>query len=209
MKSKICFLAGVVLLLAVTNINAQVATAAPANVKGTPYLNEAYADGVIIFANNKRTAPVRYNAYKDLIEYKQDGIARVLDPSTTIKKVQLDKTTFVVEKYESDGKPMFGYFELLDSGKVKLYSKKVVKYLPPMKGRALDGSDQPAEFKRSADVFYYKVGDGILQEVRNIKTMIAGFPDKQEELSQFAKKEKISPRNEEELIELVRYYNSI
>lgn len=209
MKSNIHFVAAALSLFTLTAVNGQVATVAPANVKGTPYLEETYADGVIVFANDQRTAPVRYNAYKDLIEYKQDGIARVLDPTTAIKKVQLDKTTFVVEKYEANGKPVFGYFELLDSGVVKLYSRKVVKYLPPMKGRALDGSDQPAEFKRVADVFYYKIGDGTLQEVKNIKSMIAGFPDKQEELSQFAKKEKISPRKEDELIQLVKYYNTL
>ena len=39
--------------------------------------------------------------------------------------------------------------------------------------------------------------------------MIASFPDKQEEVKQFAKKEKISPKKEEELVKLVRYYNSL
>jgi hypothetical protein len=67
----------------------------------------------------------------------------------------------------------------------------------------------PAEFKRTADDFYYKIGEGDLQELSNIKSMIASFPDKQEELSAFVKKEKISPKKENEVIKLVQYYNSL
>lgn len=209
MKKKHLLLFGLASALTFSTSFAQTATVASTTIKGTPYLDEAYADGVIFFANNKRTAPIRYNAYKDLIEYKQDGIARVLDPATTIKKVCVDSSTFVVEQYENKGKTVYGYFELLDSGKAKLYAKKVVKYVPPLKGRALDGSDQPAEFKRSADMFYYKIGDSPLQPVGSVKAMISTFPDRQEELAKFAKAEKISPRNEDELLKLFRYYNTL
>jgi hypothetical protein len=39
--------------------------------------------------------------------------------------------------------------------------------------------------------------------------MIASFPEKQKELTLFAKKEKISARKEKTLIQLVQYYNSL
>ncbi len=29
-----------------------------------------------------------------------------------------------------------------------------------MKGRGLDGGDQPVEFRRNPDEFYFKIGDG-------------------------------------------------
>lgn len=206
--SALCF-------IMITAANAQViqptnATAADQTVKGTPYLDDSYVDGIILFANNTRNAPLRYNAYKDVLEFQVDGQSRVLDPSTTIKKVNIGQSTFVVEKYMTDkGIPKYGYFTLLDSGKVNLYSKKSVKFTPGMKGRALDGGDQPAEYRRVPDEFYFKTGSGEMVEIKSIKSMIAAFPDKQDELSQFAKKEKISPRDEDELIKLVNYYNSL
>lgn len=185
-------------------------TAVDTKVKGTPYLDEAYVDGRILTANTTRTAPLRYNAYKDLIEFQVDGQARVLDPSTSVKKVSLGESTFVVEKYVTDkGIPKYGYFTLLDTGKVDLFSRKSVKFTPGLKGRALDGGDQPAEFRRNPDEFYFKIGNGELIEIKNIKSMIAAFPDKHDELAAFAKKEKISPRDEEELKKFVQYYNSL
>ena len=78
-----------------------------------------------------------------------------------------------------------------------------------MKGRALDGGDQPAEYRRNPDEFYFKIEGGQMTEVKSVKAMVAAFPDKQDELLAFAKKEKISPRDEEELLKLVRYYNSL
>jgi hypothetical protein len=216
MNPKIKLILGAVCLMIVTAANAQVViqptnpAAADVVVKGTPYLDESYVDGIILFATNSRNAPLRYNAYKDLFEFQVNGTARVLDPSTAIRRVSLGETTFVVEKYVTDkGIPKYGYFTLLDSGKVRLFSKKSVKFTPSMKGRALDGGDQPAEYRRAPDEFYFKIASSELVEIKNIKSMIAAFPDRQDELSQFAKKEKISRRNEDDLVRLVKYYNSL
>jgi hypothetical protein len=209
MINKFRFFMSVAGLFTLTLTQAQVADGADATIKGTPYLIETYEEGQIFYANNNVRVPARYNVFKDLIEYQQNGRTLELDPTVTIKKVRLHNATFVVEKYLLNDKPKFGYFAVLDSGKVMLYSKKAISYVAPKKGGALDGSDQPGQFKKAPDTFYYKIGNSTLQEVKNIKSMIASFPDKQEELTLFAKKEKISPRKEEELVQLVRYYNSL
>jgi hypothetical protein len=204
MMTKLKFLLGVVTACTLTVSRAQ-----DASIKGTPYMNDTYEEGVVFLEKNKFKVPARYNAFKDLMEYQQSGRAMVLDPSPTVKKVRLQNTTFVVEKIVLEGKPKFGYLMLLDSGKAMLYSRKVVNYLPAKKGGNLDGTDQVAEFKRVPDIFYVKVGTNELQEVKNLKSFIAVFPDKQEELTRFAKKEKISPRKEDEVVKLVKYYNSL
>lgn len=215
MKRKISLAIAALCLMIITAANAQPVqatnpTAVDTKVKGTPYLDEAYVNGTILTATNTRNVPLRYNAHKDLFEFQVDGQARVLDPSTTIKRVNLGQSTFVVEKYINDkGITKYGYFTLLDSGKLNLFSKKSVKFTPGMKGRALDGGDQPAEFRRAPDEFYFKLAGGELIEVKSIKALIAALPEKQDEAAAFAKKEKISPRDEEELVKLAKYYNSL
>jgi len=207
MKIKLSFLIALVALFSFSGSIAQQASAQ--KIEGTPYLSEKYVPGEILFGTERSTVPLRYNVYQDLMEYQQNGKALVLDPSTKIKRVRLGESTYIVEKFEFDGKTKYGFLNLLDSGKVMLVAKKVVKYQEPIKGRALDGGDLPAKFSKSSDAYYYRIGNGALQEVDNIKDMIASFPDKQEELKQFAKKEKISPKKEDELVKLVRYYNSL
>jgi hypothetical protein len=208
MKIKLSFLIALVSLFSFSASIAQQASAQ--KIEGTPYLSEKYVDGEILFGTTGRsTVPLRYNVFQDLMEYQQNGKALVLDPTTKIKRVRLGESTYIVDKFEFDGKTKYGFLNLLDSGKVTLLAKKVVKYQEPLKGRALDGGDLPAKFSRSSDAYFYRIGNGELQEVDNLKDMIASFPDKQEELKQFAKKEKISPKKEEELLKLVRYYNSL
>lgn len=198
-----------ILLSVVAAFTLTVSAAQDASIKGTPYMNDTYEEGIVFLEKKAFKVPARYNAFKDLMEYQQSGRAMELDPSPSVKRVQLQNTTFVVEKVMLDGKPKLGYVMLLDSGKATLYLRKVVNYLPPKKGGNLDGTDQVAEFKRVPDIFYVKIGNNELQEIRNIKTLIAAFPDKQDELTRFAKKEKISPRNQDELVKLVKYYNSL
>jgi hypothetical protein len=212
MKIKINFLIGIVWLASFSVAMAQVSTPAGVTIEGTPYLSETYVVAEIHFdKGNPTKLPVRYNAFQDLIEYKQNGQSLVLDPSTRIKKVDLGDNTLVVDKIEFKGKAKYGFLTLLDSGKVMLLSKKMVTYVDAKASKALDGSEitSPAKFSRSPDTYYYKVGDGELQKVGSIKDMIANFPDMQEELLKYAKKEKISPKKEAELIQLVHYYNSL
>jgi hypothetical protein len=204
---KIVLLTALAMMFSVALVNAQATDVTP---KGSPYLNDAYEEGVIYLSNVNHKYQARYNAFTDLVEYQQNGRMLVLDPTTQIKKIQLNNTTFVVEKYVKEGKPKFGYFARLDSGKVILYSKKVVDFMPAKKGGSLDGTDQAAEYKKRPDRFFIKVGDaGSLEEVTNLKSVIAAFPDKQDELAAYAKKEKISAKKGEELAQLVRYYNSM
>jgi hypothetical protein len=208
MKTILKSLMGLVALFSFYASMAQQASAS--KIEGTPYLNEQFVEGEIIFGESNRTkVPVRYNIFQDLMEYQQNGKALALDPSKKIKEIKMGDEIFIVDKYNLEGKSKLGFLNLLDTGKMTLVSKKIVKYQEPLKGRALDGGDLPAKYSRSSDAFFYRIGEGELKEVGNLKELIAGLPDKQEEIKQFAKKEKISPKKQEELRKLVRYYNSL
>jgi hypothetical protein len=188
--------------------NAQVTTSTGEAIAGSPYMDDKYKDGTIYYGDKNQSAPIRYNAYQDLIEYQQNGKALVLDANPAIKKVTVGSETFVPLSPTGNAKKL-GYFAVLDTGKLTLYSKKKIVFLPAKKGGKLDGSDQPAEFKKSPDMYYYQIGNGELKEVDNIKSLIASLPDKQDELNQFVKKEKISAKKEKDLRDFVQYYNSL
>ncbi len=178
-------------------------------VEGTPFLNDNFVIGVVYDDKDKYVGiPMRYNMYDDQIEFKQNNKDYILDPQTRIKRVNLDGHTFVVDHYEYKGKVRLGYFLLLDSGKMILMSKKIVTYREQQAPRALDIGPTPAKYSTSPDVFFYKLGNGELRKVDNIKKMIASFPDKELELNEFVKKEKIS-KKEDDLIRLLKYYNSL
>lgn len=63
-------------------------------------------------------------------------------------------------------------------------------------------------YSKQKDAYFFKIGNGQLNEITSPKRMVESFPDKQDELEQFVRKEKIS-RNEDDLIKMIRYYNSL
>jgi hypothetical protein len=180
------------------------------DVIGTPYFNETFAQGEVVFDKGKRNVvPLRYNIHKDWVEYQQNSQTYILDPDARIKEVKIDEDIFVVDGYKSKGKVRLGYFKLLDSGKVTLLAKQVVLYKEYQQAQALQSSSSPPKYTRAPDQFFFKVDSGELQKVDNIKNMIASFPDKHDELMDFAKREKISARKEDDLKKLVAYYHTL
>jgi len=175
---------------------------------GTPYLAETFDSAVVYTLKGVfHVMQMRYNVHKDYMEYKDKDVVYILDPALNIKKVDHGNYRFVVEKYEAGGKMKLSYFVLLDSGKVTLLAKKNVAYREPQPAKAMQ-EPTLGSYSKQKDEYFFKIGNGQLNEISSAKRMIESFPDKQDELEQFVRKEKIS-KNEDDLIRLVRYYNSL
>jgi hypothetical protein len=178
-------------------------------VVGTPYLTEAFVNGDVYSKKGKFSGlPMRYNIYTDNIEFKEKNATYILDPSADIRKVDMGTYRFVVEQYEVKGKSKLGFFTLLDSGKVTLMSKKEVNFREKQPPKALETDWSPAKYTPAGEEYHFKIGSGPLQKVSSVKKLIESLPDKQDEVKEFAGKEKIS-KNEEELTKLIKFYNSL
>lgn len=178
--------------------------------EGSPFLNEQFVPGQIISTGKKLTAvPLRYNIFNDQMEFRQNDLTYALYPEGRIVKVILGDETYVVEKYEIKGKMDYGYLSRLDSGKLTVLVKKVVRFTESQEAKALESSNKPAKFTRVPDVYYYKIGDGELTKAGSLKSLISSLPDNQNQVESYAKREKISTRNAEDLKKLAAYYNGL
>jgi hypothetical protein len=178
--------------------------------EGSPFLNEQFVTGTVYSSNKKYGAiPMRYNIFNDQMEFQQNNNIYALYPEPRVTKVILGEETYVVEKHDVKGKMAYGYLTRLDSGKMILLSKKVVRFTERQEAKALQSSATPAKFTRVQDVYYYKIGDGDVTKVGSLKNLIESLPDKHEELSSYAKKEKLTTRSAEDLKKLSAYYNNL
>ena len=180
-----------------------------AEVVGSPYLSDQFIKGNVYSSKGTfGNVEMRYNIYKDYIEFRQSGLTYILDPSREIIRVDLGDYSLVTDQVDLKGKSV-GFYVLLDSGKVTLVSKKSISFTEARPAQALESSATPAKFSAAPDTHYYKIGNGPLIKIGSLKKMIVSFPDKREELQAFASREKISARKQDELVRLVRYYNSL
>ena len=180
------------------------------NYEGSPYLSGEFVSGEVHDSKKKFTGLLlRYNIFNDNIEFMQKGTTYALYAEPRIVKVLLGNEVYVVENYELKGKIAPGYFARLDSGKVTLLVKKIVRFTEEQEPKALQGAATPAKFTRVADVFYYRIGNAEIAKVGSLKSFIDSLPDKKEDVSNYAKKEKLGTKNESDLVTIVKYYNSL
>jgi len=152
---------------------------------------------------------MKYNIFEDVIEFKDNkGQLFLLDPLMTIKKVTINDLVLVVQPYNEDGRIKTGFFTLLSDGKVKLFSKKIVKFEPLQPAKALQASNTPAKFIASPDEYYTRMGNNPALQINKLKKTIETFPDHQKSVLSFADRRKLGVKRDD-LIDLWTYYNAL
>lgn len=178
-------------------------------IDGTPYLEDNFQEGKVITTKGVFDAvPLRYNVEGDYVEFKKKDITYILDPSPSVKKVSLPTTHLVVDNIDVKGKSTYGYYVLLDSGKLTLLMKKKVVLHPAQAPKAIETTGKPARYEKLKDEFFYKLNGGPVTEIVSVKKMLEALTDHSDEVKAFVSEEKIS-KKERELMKLVEYYNQL
>lgn len=178
-------------------------------IEGTPFSNEEFIKGKIYHHYGVQSVAMKYNIYDDRIEFLgKDTSLMMVGPDKLIQKVEMGDQILVVDLFEVKGKQALTYFIRQDSGRMTVLTKLTVSLKPPQFGKPIEG-DIPAKYVRMPDTHFYKIDNGPLVKIVNIKKLIEELPDHKEEMGAFVKKEKISANKPRELAEFSRYYNSL
>lgn len=174
------------------------------DISGSPYFDKKFHEAKI--ADNYEKISVRYNSYKDEVEFQKDGSPLVLPKEAKFSRIEITspKQTLVLLETSDE---LNGYFFELVNGKISLYKKiktKFIDYIPAPNGYT---TDKPASFKTLDPIYYIKTEKGFIKKPKNQKDIIEQFPDKKEALTAFFKSNKIKFDKEEDLIKLVTFLN--
>jgi len=179
------------------------------NIEGSPFLNEKYAPAVVYTLQGKMDGVLlRYNIYNDRMEMSLNSLNYLFGPISQIIKVDWGSQVYKAVKYNYKGKAVHGYLEVLDSGKVNLFAKKIIVFKDQQEPTAIQHNIIPPSFTKQNDVILYQVGNGELVKFSSVQKMIEDFPDKQAELKEYLKKEGIKGKKTEDAIKVIKYYNS-
>lgn len=181
------------------------------DIEGSPYLNNKFVNGDVFMKNKQQytDVPLRYNIYNDRVEFQSgENQISAIHPPEMVEKVELDGNEFEYISYALGKKTQRGYFLKLYDGKASLYSRLEVDYIQPVEPGAYK-DPEPAKFVRKSDVYYIKVGEIQAQKVLKSKDIPDLFPDNQQKISDFVKKNKTKIKDPNEIIKVVKYYNSL
>lgn len=182
------------------------------DINGSPYLNDEFIKGTIFTKSKAQFVGIelRYNVYTDQVEFKSDkGQVQVLAAPETIEKIEWNDTKMVYIPYTVSQKIKRGYFiELLGGEKASLLSRPRVFFQEANEPRAYQEA-VPAKFVRKSDEIFIRISKKPAQLISGKKDLLGAFPEHQNKVESFIKKNRVRPNKPEELGELVQYYNSL
>jgi len=182
------------------------------NAIGSPYVNESYLNTQIAGTNN--VLQTRYNAYTDEIEVKYDDAIFVVPKEEQYKTIyyKLTDSRLQLMRYKPEsGEPVYGYlFELFIDNEFGLYKRERVTYQDAKEPTNGYATATPPKYNKKSPEYLIKLNDSeVVPFPKNKKALIALFSGKEELISNYLKAEKISFKDEEDLLKLTKFLKTL
>lgn len=178
-------------------------------LKGSPYVAPDFKSGtVIINGKNEFTAPMRYNAAKEVIEFLEDGKNQKELLRRPYVKANIDGKLYEILEYSDNGKKKLGYFNpLKNNGEIQFLTRprKIV-----VEDEARRSVSEVSYYYQDVSSYYIKNGDRPAEKVTlNKRNILKYFKDKSSELAHYIAAYGLNLRKEEDVIRVVNYYNLV
>jgi len=183
------------------------------DVKGSPYVFEEWNSGTVqttkgIFNNVK----IKYSELEDQLFFKnkEDQTMQFADPvkdfTISYKKDDKDLLAHYRNGYTNiSGLNNNAYFEILADGKYQLLKKTTKK----VKQETVYGSTESNKSFMITTRYYIETPERGILIKKDKKSILAALSNKQAELDTYAKSNNIDFKNDDDLIKLIAYYNSL
>ena len=178
-------------------------------INGSPYLNDDFRKAEVRTKEDvSYIGELRYNIFKDEMEYKVNGIVYWISNPLIIDYIKIDNETFMYFCKEGMDSDKGCYFKALVTGNCKLLVKKGIILQDAVPPKPYQEA-KPAEFVKHKDSYFLQKSNAYPQRIANKKSIIKILSDKSTEISKFIKTNKINSNKEDNLIDIINYYNSL
>ncbi|WP_025740979.1 hypothetical protein [Aquimarina pacifica] len=183
--------------------------------EGSIYMKSRYKESSVIDEKSGTfDAKLKYNVYSDALEFTTPSNELFAITQSPTIHARIDGDYFYYCNFKNQrGMNKDGYYILVElNDRYRIYKKLTTDIIDPvaqtsMVKKSTDGEDVG---KVKIATTYYLEESGVIMELpMNKKEMLAAFNDKENELEQYLKKEKLRLRKEEDLIRLVARYNAL
>lgn len=177
---------------------------------GMPWLTEEWVPGTVLTTKGTKINGLkyRYNVYRNRLYFQFEDTDYIVSSPDSIRQLLMDNKIFVYDDSDPSGKVNKRFMEVAVDGKARLYVNYYSQIIPANYNIIL-GSGSPNETVAVKENYLIKVGDVITAVDKKGKLIPVALAEKNKEITEFLKKEKISAKNLSDLEKVVRYYNSL
>lgn len=180
------------------------------NIAGSQYFEDRFLTARVSLLDNKELE-IRYNAFKDEMEYKSEG-----------KVFRLNKKDSLIVVFKS-GNKIYEYMEYvfkkkLEKGylvrktnfkKTDLFAKEIISFVPYKDAANPYEQATQAHYRKDKNVYFVKLDDRVVEIPKKKKEFLKLFSKNQENIDNFLKSNKVDLEDENDLISTIRFLNSI
>jgi hypothetical protein len=171
------------------------------------YLNKEWEPGhVKILEGDDMTGALRYNVCVQKIEAIIEGDTFAFARSEEIEYAVIGESKFIFLPYiRADRELSHSWFEVLCEGECALFLRRYIKF------RKTDGDDDHSndQLYRFQE-FYTRKADKPLQRLYMSKdAVLEMLSDHKAEITSYMKSNKLKPKREEDLLQIIKYYNTL
>jgi hypothetical protein len=179
------------------------------NISGSQYLNENFENSDIFYDREFKISqvPVRYNIYNDQFEFKNNNTILNFANPEKIDRIVTETEIFIYVRKNKNNKVQ-GFAKVWNEQYPSVLTKMKVEFFNKEKPQAF-AEEKPDRFERAMDRHYLIKSKDEIEIIKSVKKLIISLEKHSSELSDFAKKEKISSGDPDELAKLLDYYNGL
>lgn len=180
------------------------------DAEGSMYLDEQFLPCKIACYSGEIPF-IRYNAYKDEMEFKRNDQLFYLAKNDTCALAFASKIYRYAFYKEIEGETS-GYLEILTeepNTNYHLYKKNKVKLLPAEPATSSYKEDKPAQFAPEKAKYFINKGNTIVELPRKKKEVIAFFEGKNEAVEKYLKENKNALNSDKDMISFIKFVNTL
>lgn len=179
-------------------------------VEGSQYIVNQYLPAKISCYDGL-VPPVRYNAFKDEMEFTQDGKMYYISKTDSCE-VAISGKNYRYVNYTQANKLTKGYLVVLTNGdktKYALYKQEKVTFVPGSAASSSYHESKPARYDVEKTKYFFGKQDGINEMPTKKKDILALFPEQKGKIEAYFKENNVSFSTEADLIKLVNFLNTL
>lgn len=178
-----------------------------AAVAGSKYFSETYQNARV--NKGEQNFLIRYNAYSDIMEYKNGADVLELIKEKNTHFTFQDGTLYELFSYDLDGKSLSRYHKVLVENKnVKISKFESIKLIPEKKALNSYDTGSQAAYKANKEVYFITYNNQTFEFDGKQKSLEKIIPGKGDAIKAFYKENKIK-ENDSDMIKLGNFLATI
>lgn len=179
------------------------------HIEGSAYLDEQFREGIVALTNGVayQKIPLRLNVFNEEIEFRNPAgrVFNINNPES-VRELIIGNTKYIYTDIRSNKENKKILAEVIEEGNVSLLKHHRVR-LTEGRAEQTHRPAQPPKLVRMPAEYLIRKTDGIAQLIKNEKDLLTLLPEKKEEIKGLLAQQKLSVKEEQDLVTLVKQLN--